>query len=471
MQQANARVKQAILAGMGAEWALSNDKTDELIWKVFGKRFNELPTRTQANYLRRNEAALVSFRSRETNGLTLSKRVWALTEQNRREIELGLSVALENGTSATELARELKKYLNEPNRLFRRIRDKYGNLTLSKAAKAYHPGPGVYRSSYKNAMRLARTEINMAYRTADHDRWQRLDFVVGIRISISNNHPVPDICDDLTGDYPKDFKFVGWHPACRCLVVPILKTEEELVADTDKILSGESTNTASANEVTDVPSNFKEWVNKNRERIQKASSEPYFIRDNRETIHRITDEQFILDHFKDYAIEATTSTYISAKSFNLTPAETLAVRVYTEEYYETINNALWNNVTSEEVDRYSRVLNRALDKLDVYRGEVFRGAPLTATQLEEYRKYAKNGLPMIHPGFTSTSTRKQVAIGFTPNTMFYIKSRSGRDISRVSWSEREYEVLFRNDTKFKILSVDEGIEFGERVFTIKMEDL
>ena len=28
-------------------------------------------------------------------------------------------------------------------------------------------------------MRLTRTETNIAYRTADQDRWQRMDFVVG----------------------------------------------------------------------------------------------------------------------------------------------------------------------------------------------------------------------------------------------------------------------------------------------------
>ena len=101
----------------------------------------------------------------------------------------------------------------------------------------YHSGQGVYRSSYKNAMRLARTEINMAYREAEYQRWQQLDFVVGFRIHLSNNHtilnskgePVPfhDICDELAGDYPKTFKFVGWHPQCRCFVTPILSDYDE----------------------------------------------------------------------------------------------------------------------------------------------------------------------------------------------------------------------------------------------------
>ena len=64
-----------------------------------------------------------------------------------------------------------------------------GKLALSKNAKAFHPGQGVYRSSYKNAMRLTLTETNAAYRLADQDRWQRMDFVVGMRVHKSKNHP------------------------------------------------------------------------------------------------------------------------------------------------------------------------------------------------------------------------------------------------------------------------------------------
>ena len=35
------------------------------------------------------------------------------------------------------------------------------SLLSVKAAQAFHPGHGVYRSSYKNALRLAATETNM----------------------------------------------------------------------------------------------------------------------------------------------------------------------------------------------------------------------------------------------------------------------------------------------------------------------
>jgi len=143
----------------------------------------------------------------------------------------------------------------------------------------------VYRSSYKNARRLAATETNIAYRTADHLRWQQMDFVVGIEIRTSpTNHPVPDICDDLKGKYPKDFKFTGWHPHCRCHAITILKTQEEVDADTRRILNGESPTDpgSSVNHVKDVPKEFKDWVEDNKERAERSFSVPYFLKDNQQ---------------------------------------------------------------------------------------------------------------------------------------------------------------------------------------------
>lgn len=194
---------------------------------------------------------------------------------------MGLDLGIRSGSSAQEMASDLKEYLQHPDNLFRRVRDEHGARHLSKAVAAYHPGRGVYRSSYKNARRLAATETNIAYRTADHTRWQQLDFVVGIEVRLSpNNHPVPDICADLNGKYPKYFKVTGWHPHCRCHAVPILKTEEELAQDNKRVLQGGEPIKGSVNEVTDVPQNFSQWVKDYQERIERASSVPYFLKDN-----------------------------------------------------------------------------------------------------------------------------------------------------------------------------------------------
>lgn len=292
LKDLSSQIESAIAATIVSEWDLANARNDALSDRVFGKRKDDLSAAVRSLYYARNEEARLAFQKRRIDGLGLSERVWNLTQQFRQEIELGLDIALRDGLSASQTARRLRQYLNEPERLFRRVRDEHGVLRLSQAAKAYHPGQGVYRSSYRNARRLAATETNIAYRTADYLRWQQLDFVVGIEIRLSNNHtcngkPFHDICDELKGRYPKDFKFTGWHPLCRCIAVPVMKTDEEIAEDTRKILAGESPDGNSVNRVDDVPSGFKKWIGDNSDRIARAKSLPYFIRDNEKYIPQV----------------------------------------------------------------------------------------------------------------------------------------------------------------------------------------
>lgn len=276
-----------IVNGIRSEWTLANNKNDELARQVFGDNVGKLTKEQERRYFSTNGAARDAFIKRKTDGLGLSDRVWKYTNQFKDEIELGLDIGIRSGRSADELSRDLRSYLQHPDKLFRRVRNKHGQLVLSQRARTYHPGRGVYRSSYKNARRLAATETNIAYRTADYERWQQLDFVVGIEIKLSNNHPEPDICDDLKGRYPKDFKFTGWHPHCRCHVETILKTPDELMADNRRIIDGEKPTETSANTVKDVPQAFTDWVRNNSERISRAKSLPYFIKDNKKVVDEI----------------------------------------------------------------------------------------------------------------------------------------------------------------------------------------
>lgn len=287
----NSEVEAAIVNGVRSEWTLSNDKNNELCRQVFGSLATSLPAPLARRYFSTNESARDAFLARRENGLNLSDNVWRYTNQFKGEIEMALDVGIRSGRSADDLSRDVREYLKNPHKLFRRVRDKHGELQLSKNAAVYHPGRGVYRSSYMNARRLAATETNIAYRTADHLRWQQLDFVVGIEIHLSNNHNckgVPagtfyDICDELKGKYPKDFQFVGWHPHCRCYATSILKTEEELTADNESILTGGDVSEGSVNEVTAPPEGFTKWLDENGTRIDEARKHgtlPYFIRDN-----------------------------------------------------------------------------------------------------------------------------------------------------------------------------------------------
>lgn len=285
IEDMKSQVEAVVLNGIDAEWTLANNKNSELANWVFGDAVGKLTQAQYRRYYSTNDSARRAFAARRVDGLNLSQRVWNLAGQFKSELELGLDVGIRSGRSADDLSRDIRQYLRRPDMLFRRVKDEHGNLQLSRRAAAYHPGRGVYRSSYKNARRLAATETNIAYRTADYLRWQQMDFVVGIEIRTSpTNHPVTDICDELKGKYPKDFKFTGWHPHCRCHAITILKTQEEVDADTQRILNGEQPTdpSSSVNHVKDVPRQFKDWLEDNKERAKRSFSVPYFLKDNQQ---------------------------------------------------------------------------------------------------------------------------------------------------------------------------------------------
>jgi hypothetical protein len=280
MQDLYSSLQTNIEDGDEESWTLANTKNDAMVESVIGKA--KLPKQTIQAWKHPHLEALNAFIDRKEAGMGLSRRVWNLTQQFKDEMELALELGMGEGKSAAELSRDIRKYLKEPSKLFRRVRDKSGALRLSKAAAAYHPGRGVYRSSYKNALRMTATENNMAYRTADHTRWQALPFVIGIEIHISNNHPTEDICDLFDGKrFPKDFKFTGWHPWCRCYAVSILAKQEEMDAYIKALIAGEDVSDWQfTGKVEQMPTEFTKWMKDNESRIAKAKSMPYFIKDN-----------------------------------------------------------------------------------------------------------------------------------------------------------------------------------------------
>lgn len=284
-EQLAERVTAVIETGSKKQWLYACDKNDAFVSSIMDT--SKLSKARLRKMQDQNLDALAAFQGRKVDGMNLSQRVWKYVGQYKDQLENALDVGLGEGRSADELSRDVRQNLIDPNRLFRRVRDKRGNLVLSKRAAAFHPGRGVYRSSYKNAMRLTRSEINMAYRESDWQRWQSLDFVVGFEIHRSNHEPLCkcDICSKLVGRYPKTIKFKGWHPQCMCYATPILMDEETFDAnelgDLKAALKGTTYKRLQAkNAVSDVPDGFKEWVKSHVEAQKGWASTPYFIKDN-----------------------------------------------------------------------------------------------------------------------------------------------------------------------------------------------
>jgi hypothetical protein len=142
------------------------------------------------------------------DGLSLSGRIWNLSNGGQQELENRLLNALLTGQSAQDLSESLKHFLTESGK---------ENLRY-------------------NAMRLARTEINNAYREAsiqaatDPETGKLHPWLAGIRWSLSASHTQIDICDVWASDdtglgsgiYAPDDIPPG-HPHCMCWTADVLR--------------------------------------------------------------------------------------------------------------------------------------------------------------------------------------------------------------------------------------------------------
>lgn len=207
----------------------------------------------------------------DANGFKLSDRVWNITQQTKSQLEFYLDSGVVAGRNSNGISSDIRQILQNPQKRFRRIRNEKGELVLSQPMKNYHPGQGVYRSAYKNALRTSATTTNIAYRSADYERWSKQDFILGIEIHRSANNRGPcKICDAMVGKYPKTFKFTGFHPFCICFATPITMKPENF-ADfllNDTVPQGQT--------ITDIPQAAKDFVSENKDGLQSA----FWYKDN-----------------------------------------------------------------------------------------------------------------------------------------------------------------------------------------------
>ena len=263
MTSYTAQMNNLIYAGTTKEWKESNIMQDLLARKVLRAYDFEKGGDKYNRYFQQNTDALKAFQNRVDNGMNLSQRLWNQSQELKKELEHTISTAIERGQSAVVLSKRISKYLTDYPLLKSDYAEKYG-----KAVSCHN-------CQYAS-IRLARTEINMAYRKAEQLRWQQFDFVLGYEVKLSKRHPAPDICDDLLGIYPKDFVFLGWHPNCMCYVVPIVMSDEEYYG---------SPSIQKSAMISRTPKNFNDWVRNNRSRIGQAETLPYFLKDNRKYWH------------------------------------------------------------------------------------------------------------------------------------------------------------------------------------------
>lgn len=455
-----------IYSGTSEEWKNSNEVQDLLANKVLQTYVATIGKEKYEILYQPNNDALKAFQQRKDKGFTISDKLWNQSTLYKQELEEAISCAIQKGTSAITLSKQISKYLLDFPQLQKDYKERFGKASRAMDCE--------YRS-----IRLAASEINMAYRQAENLRWQQMDFVVGYEIKLSNNHtcngkPFQDICDILAGKYPKDFQWTGWHPLCRCYKIPILKTEEEFWEWDGR---NEAT-TASVNEVKDVPDAFKKWINENIQRAKSWDSAPYFIRDN---------DKYIREDFKVNVYNKTEKTFVRKRRTNLAMSrveyynkiyphipevQQAAVNAYTQAISSgnkgatsrEINRRLRNGTEDEYVDVASRLISQALSRLPKYEGVVYRGETMSIKKLQE-RFLDHIGDVVSDKGFISSSLYMDTPMKFISRAgipkshkrvIFEIQSKNGRNISKISefngifTLENQHEILFDKGTKFLV---------------------
>lgn len=157
----------------------------------------------KARKIRRN---ILKFRG--IDGLKMSERIWKLNQDNIYQLKRILSSGILQGNSADKISRDVRGFLLQPETLRGRAR---AELT---------PGKGIYKSAYKNALRLTRTETNRAYVDGQKETTKAMGYKMQFKVSGINTCSK---CNDLHRQIFEPDEFPApVHPHCMCYALTVL---------------------------------------------------------------------------------------------------------------------------------------------------------------------------------------------------------------------------------------------------------
>ncbi|MCK5020487.1 MAG: hypothetical protein KAS32_25945 [Candidatus Peribacteraceae bacterium] len=152
-----------------------------------------------------NADAMEAMMRFEFGGTTFSRRVWDATYTSEKAIRDRVNLAVLTGESAEKVSRDIRKYLG------------VSDTIRGKELANFHPGAGVYKSAYKNSLRVASTELNRAFNEGMVRYAMKKKFIKGFIWRTGSGNPCPD-CLDVEGNYyPKnEAPMLPLHPWCYC---------------------------------------------------------------------------------------------------------------------------------------------------------------------------------------------------------------------------------------------------------------
>lgn len=163
------------------------------------------------------------------DGKTIGNRIVSLKGSTKRNVQNILAVGIKEGKSARNIAKDIDGYIYPKTGIYKSpfayYRERFGKSTTSKIfgnliKKGYISKGSI---SYQ-AMRIARTEVNLTARNTMRRLYKDASFVKGYKWHLSASHP--DIgceCEELASrkilsevpDLP--------HPTCMCYVTVVFE--------------------------------------------------------------------------------------------------------------------------------------------------------------------------------------------------------------------------------------------------------
>jgi hypothetical protein len=157
--------------------------------------------------------------SKLVDGLTVSDKIWNTNLTSLDQLRAYLMQSMIDEVDFSEVYQQIKSFLVLPD----------VDLRTKKWLEFFRnnpPGKGIYRSAWKNVLRLIRTETNRAFREALKQYTIGKEWVQGIKWTLSDAHPEFDICDFYANDdsglgpgiYTSE-TVPDSHPHCICYLV------------------------------------------------------------------------------------------------------------------------------------------------------------------------------------------------------------------------------------------------------------
>lgn len=442
-----------VYSGITEEWENSNTFQDLLVRRVIKAYTKRIGDKRVKRYYEHNNSAKEAFKKRTINGMNLSQRIWNQREDVKKSLERALSTGIEKGMSAVNLSKRVSKYLNDYPSLAKDYKKKYG--------KAIDVSGCEYRS-----VRLARNEINMAYRSAEQERWTRMDYIKGKEIKTTNNiNHKSDMCDLLSGIYPSDFYWTGWHVNCMCYAIPVIMSEEEFWAKERN------------NKQIGIPHNFTAWVDDNKQKIAKYK--PTFYSQNKKYFNeKIKEENLMPGNNKQQKSEyermdkkEAVAEIIKQTGCTAEKADFMyeSIRDFSFGAYQDMRTVQMGGTDIWDLQHSVKEWKERVDACEEFitkspkwnGGATYRGMHASEVYLNELYEKSENGTTINMNGISSWSTSKVVAEGYTyPNAKTPIRiifetddAQIGTSIAHISIHPNEKEILCSKDNEYFVSEI------------------